>query len=145
MILSANVAAELYSRWNNSLTRDSTHTILSYTVGSPQSPPSEDKIQPVSRRSKPNSCTTLIDEQSNHFHRLQRKDVISRHRGVKPARRYGLLELINLLSLAYLLSDAQNSFHTTVLGLYHRLASLFGRRASQSGSVNGLSSCHPLN
>lgn len=143
-ILSANVAAELYSVRNNSWTRDSTYAILSYTIGFPQSPLRKDKIQPASRRSKPNSCNLLIDEQSNPFNRLQLKDRISRHRGVKPARRYGLLELINLLSPAYLWSDDQNSFHTTVLGLYRRLASLFGWLASQSGSVYGLPLCHPL-
>ena len=100
--------------------------ILSYTVGFPQSPLDVKKNHTVSRRIEPNSRTTLMDEQSNPFNRLQLKDVMSRHRGVKPARRYGLLELINLLSPAYLLSDDQNSFHVTVLGLYRRLASLFG-------------------
>jgi hypothetical protein len=76
--------------------------ILSYTLGSPQSPLGIDKSHTVSRRIEPNSCTTLKDEQSNPFNLLQLKDVISRHRGVKPARRYELLELINLLSPAYL-------------------------------------------
>lgn len=121
VILSANVAAELYSLRNNSWTRDSTQMILSYTLDFPQSLLDIDKIHTVLRRIEPNSCTTLIDEQSNPFNRLQLKDVISRHRGVKPARRYGLLELINLLSLAYLWSDYQNSFHVTVLGHYRRL------------------------
>lgn len=102
VILSANVAAELYSLRNNSWTRDSTQKILSYTLGFPQSPLDIDKNQPALQRFKPNSCTTLIDEQSNPFNQLQLKDVISRHRGVKPVRRYELLELINLLSLAYL-------------------------------------------
>ena len=102
VILSANVAAELYSLRNNSLTRDSAQAILSYTLGLPQSPLGVDKNHTVSRRIEPNSCTTLQDEQSYPFNRLQLKDVISRHRGVKPIRRYELLGLINLLSPAYL-------------------------------------------
>lgn len=76
--------------------------ILSYTVGFPQSPLDEEKNHTVLRRIEPNSRTTLMDEQSNPSNRLQLEDVMSRHRGVKPARRYGLLELINLLSPAYL-------------------------------------------
>jgi hypothetical protein len=102
VILSANVAAELYSLRNNSLTRDSAQAILSYTLGLPQSPLGVDKSHTVSRRIEPNSCTTLQDEQSYPFNRLQLKDVISRHRGVKPIRRCELLGLINLLSPAYL-------------------------------------------
>ena len=45
-----------------------------------------DRGQTVSRRSKPNSRTTLIDEQSNPWHHLQRQDVMNRHRGAKQLR-----------------------------------------------------------
>jgi hypothetical protein len=102
VILSANVAAEQYSLRNNSLTRDSAQLILSYTLGLPQSRLDVDKNHTVSQRIEPNSCTTLQDEQSYPSNRLQLEDVISRHRGVKPIRRCGLLGLINLLSPAYL-------------------------------------------
>ena len=54
--------------------------------------------QPVSRRFEPSSRTTLIGEQPNPWDLLQPQDVMSRHRGAKPFRRYGLLERISLLS-----------------------------------------------
>ena len=63
-----------------------------------------DRGQTVSRRSKPNSRTTLIGEQPNPWNLLQLQDVMSRHRGAKQLRRYELLEVISLLSLTYLLS-----------------------------------------
>ena len=63
-----------------------------------------DRDRTVSRRSEPNSRTTLIGEQPNPWDLLQPQDVMSRHRGAKRARRYGRLELISLLSLEYLLS-----------------------------------------
>ena len=46
-----------------------------------------DRNRTVSRRSKPNSRTTLIGEQPNPWNRLQLQDVMSRHRGTKQARR----------------------------------------------------------
>jgi hypothetical protein len=58
----------------------------------------------VSRRSEPSSRTTLIGEQPNPWDLLQPQDVMSRHRGAKPRRRYERLAAISLLSLAYLLS-----------------------------------------
>ena len=58
----------------------------------------------VSRRSEPSSRTTLIGEQPNPWDLLQPQDVMSRHRGAKPRRRYERLGAISLLSLAYLLS-----------------------------------------
>ena len=58
----------------------------------------------VSRRSEPSSRTTLIGEQPNPWDLLQPQDVMSRHRGAKPRRRYERLGGISLLSLAYLLS-----------------------------------------
>ena len=47
----------------------------------------EDRNQTVSRRSKPNSRTTLIGEQPNPWNLLQLQDVMSRHRGAKQLRR----------------------------------------------------------
>ena len=64
--------------------------------------PKEDRIRTVSRRTKPNSRTTFIGEQPNPWDHLQPQVVTSRHRGAKRPRRYGLLGVISLLSLAYL-------------------------------------------
>ena len=66
--------------------------------------PTVDKDRTVSRRSEPSSRTTLTGEQPDPWDLLQPQDVMSRHRGAKPSRRYELLGLISLLSLAYLLS-----------------------------------------
>ncbi len=52
----------------------------------------------VSRRSEPSSRTALIGEQPNPWELLHPQDAMSRHRGAKPGRRYGLLDLISLLS-----------------------------------------------
>ena len=52
----------------------------------------------VSRRSEPSSRTALIGEQPNPWDLLQPQDAMSRHRGAKPRRRYGLLGGISLLS-----------------------------------------------
>ena len=73
--------------------------------------PAEDKDRAVLRRSEPNSRTTLIGEQPNPWDLLQPQDVMSRHRGAKPCRRYELLGRISLLSLAYLLSVERWQFH----------------------------------
>jgi len=62
--------------------------------------PTVGRDQPGSRRSEPNSRTALICEQQNPWDRLQPQDAMSRHRGAKPCRRYGLLGRISLLSLA---------------------------------------------
>ena len=56
------------------------------------------EIQPVSRRSKPSSRTTLIGEQPNPWDLLQPQDVMSRHRGAELRRRYELLDGTSLLS-----------------------------------------------
>src|SRR5947207_8840941 len=74
--------------------------------------PTADRDRTVSRRSKPSSRTTLIGEQPNPWDLLQPQDVMSRHRGAKPHRRYGLLDAISLLSPAYLLSVELWPFHT---------------------------------
>ena len=60
--------------------------------------PTADRDRTVSRRSKPSSRTTLIGEQPNPWDLLQPQDVMSRHRGAKPPRRYELLGEISLLS-----------------------------------------------
>ena len=73
--------------------------------------PTVDKDRTVSRRSEPSSRTTLIGEQPNPWDLLQPQDVMSRHRGAKPRRRYGRLGAISLLSPEYLLSDEQRRYH----------------------------------
>ena len=60
--------------------------------------PAMDRDRTVSRRSEPSSRTTLMGEQPNPWNLLQLQDVMSRHRGAKPPRRYGLLGEISLLS-----------------------------------------------
>src|SRR3989338_8869698 len=73
--------------------------------------PMTDKDRTVSRRSEPSSRTTLTGEQPDPWDLLQPQDVMSRHRGAKPVRRYGLLEPISLLSPAYPLSVERWRFH----------------------------------
>src|SRR5438445_11929445 len=73
--------------------------------------PTPDRDQTVSRRFEPNSRTTLIGEQPNPWDLLQPQDVMSRHRGAKPPRRYELLVAISLLSPEYLLSVKRRRFH----------------------------------
>src|SRR3954454_2951164 len=73
--------------------------------------PTAGRDQTVSRRFKPSSRTTLIGEQPNPWDLLQPQDVMSRHRGAKPRRRYELSGAISLLSLAYLLSYERWRFH----------------------------------
>ena len=75
------------------------------------STPTTDRDRPVSRRSKPNSRTALMGEQTNPWDRFQPQDAMSRHRGAKPPRRYGLLGEISLLSPEYLLSGKRWPFH----------------------------------
>ncbi len=74
--------------------------------------PTTDRDRTVLRRSEPSSRTTLIGEQPNPWDLLQPQDVMSRHRGAKPPRRYELLEEISLLSPEYLLSVERRPFHT---------------------------------
>ena len=57
-----------------------------------------DRDRTGSRRSEPSSRTTLMGEQPNPWDRLQPQDVMSRHRGAKPPRRYELLGENSLLS-----------------------------------------------
>ena len=89
--------------------------------------PTEDKDRTVSRRSEPNSRAALTGEQPDPWDLLQPQDVMSRHRGAKPSRRYELLDSISLLSLAYLLSDERRQFHikpSDHLGLLSHLLDL---------------------
>ena len=74
--------------------------------------PTADRDRTVTRRSKPSSRTTLMGEQPNPWDLLQPQDVMSRHRGAKPPRRYELLGEISLLSPAYLLSVKRWPFHS---------------------------------
>ena len=87
--------------------------------------PTEDKDQTVSRRSEPSSRTTLISEQLNPWDLLQPQDVMSRHRGAKLRRRYGLLGGISLLSPEYLLSVERWPFHAGPPDHFGLLSHLF--------------------
>ena len=97
--------------------------------------PTADRDQTVSRRFEPSSRTTLIGEQPNPWDLLQPQDVMSRHRGAKRPRRYGLLGVISLLSPAYLLSVERWPFHAGPPDHYDRLSSLLGLSALQSGKL----------
>lgn len=102
--------------------------------------PTADRDRTVSRRSKPSSRTTLIGEQPNPWDLLQPQDVMSRHRGAKPPRRYGLLGEISLLSPAYLLSVERWPVHVGPPDHYGRLSSLLDLSVSQSGGLMPLHS-----
>ena len=97
------------------------------------------KGRTVSRRSEPNSRTTLIGEQPNPWDLLQPQDVISRHRGAKRCRRYELLGIISLLSPAYLLSVERWPFHSGPPDHYDRLSDC--ARLVESRSQAGLCHC----
>ena len=100
--------------------------------------PTADMDRTVSRRSKPSSRTTLIGEQPNPWDLLQPQDVMSRHRGAKHPRRYGLLEGISLLSPAYLypLSDGPSTRAHRITMTDFRLCS-----SCQTHSQAGLCHC----
>ena len=102
--------------------------------------PTADRDRTVSRRSEPSSRTTLIGEQPNPWDLLQPQDVMSRHRGAKHCRRYGLLGSISLLSPAYLLSVERWPFHAGPPDHYDRLSSLLDLLVSQSGRLMPLHS-----
>ena len=95
--------------------------------------PTADRDRTVSRRSKPSSRTALIGEQPNPWDLLQPQDAMSRHRGAKQCRRYGLLGIISLLSPAYLLSVERWPFHAGPPDHYGRLSTLLDLSVSQSG------------
>ena len=102
--------------------------------------PTADRDRTVSRRSEPSSRTTLIGEQPNPWNLLQLQDVMSRHRGAKPKRRYELLASISLLSPAYLLSVERWPFHTEPPDHYHLLSYLFDMSVSQLSTLMRLHS-----
>src|SRR6202051_3935608 len=102
--------------------------------------PTADRDRTVSRRSKPSSRTTLNGEQPYPWDLLQPQDVMSRHRGAKRLRRYGLLGVISLLSPAYLLSVERWPFHAGPPDHYGRLSSLLELSLSQSGGLMPLHS-----
>ena len=74
--------------------------------------PTTDRDRTVSRRSEPSSRTALNGEQPYPWDLLQPQDAMSRHRGAKLPRRYGLLGGISLLSPEYLLSVERWPFHS---------------------------------
>ena len=102
--------------------------------------PTADRDRTVSRRSKPSSRTALIGEQPNPWDLLQPQDAMSRHRGAKQCRRYGLLGTISLLSPGYLLSVERPRFHTQWPGHYALLSHLLDLLVSQSSSPVSLHS-----
>src|ERR1043166_7784285 len=104
--------------------------------------PTADRDRTVSRRSKPSSRTTLTGEQPYPWDLLQPQDVMSRHRGAKPPRRYGLLGVISLLSPAYLLFVERWPFHAGPPDHYGRLSSLLDLSVSQSGRLMPLLSAN---
>ena len=95
--------------------------------------PAEDKDRTVSRRSEPNSRTALNGEQPYPWDLLQPQDEMSRHRGAKRCRRYGLLGIISLLSPAYLLSVERWPSHLGPPDHYGRLSTLLDVSVLQSG------------
>ena len=95
--------------------------------------PTADRDRTVSRRSKPSSRTSLNGEQPYPWDLLQPQDEMSRHRGAKRCRRYGLLGIISLLSPAYLLSVERWPSHLGPPDHYGRLSTLLDVSVLQSG------------
>ena len=102
--------------------------------------PTADRDRTVSRRSKPSSRTSLNGEQPYPWDLLQPQDEMSRHRGAKRCRRYGLLGIISLLSPEYLLSVERWPSHLGPPDHYDRLSSLLDLSVSQSGGLMPLHS-----
>src|SRR6202161_2797003 len=97
--------------------------------------PTAGRDRTVSQRSEPSSRTALNGEQPYPWDLLQPQDAMSRHRGAKRRRRYGLLGVISLLSPAYLLSVERWPFHAGPPDHYGRLSSLLELSLSQSGGL----------
>ena len=97
--------------------------------------PTADRDRTVSRRSEPNSRTALNGEQPYPGDLLQPQDAMSRHRGAKQPRRYGLLGVISLLSPAYRLSVERWPFHAGPPDHYDRLWSLLDPSILLSGRI----------
>ncbi len=104
--------------------------------------PTVDKDRTVSRRSEPSSRTALTGEQTDPWDLLQPQDAMSRHRGAKPSRRYGLLGSISLLSPAYLLSDERWRFHIQPPDHLVLLSYLLDPSVLQSSSLLPMRSTH---
>ncbi len=102
--------------------------------------PTEDRDRTVSRRSEPSSRTALNGEQPYPWGLLQPQDAMSRHRGAKPRRRYGLLGAISLLSPEYLLFDERRPVHLEPPDHYGLVSHLFDLSISQSSSLMPLHS-----
>src|SRR3954453_20335874 len=102
--------------------------------------PTADRDRTVSRRSEPSSRSPLNGEQPSPWDLLQPQDVMSRHRGAKRLRRYGLLGVISLLSPAYLLSVERWPAHMGPPDHYGPLSSLLDLSVSQSGRLMPLHS-----
>ena len=103
-------------------------------------PRAADRDRTVSRRSEPSSRAALMGEQPNPWDLLQPQDAMSRHRGAKQPRRYGLLGVISLLSPAYLLSVERWPFHSGPPDHYDRLSTLLDLSVLQSGRLMPLHS-----
>ena len=106
--------------------------------------PTADRDRTVSRRSEPSSRTSLNGEQPYPWDLLQPQDEMSRHRGAKRFRRYGLLGIISLLSPAYLLFVERWPFHTEPPDHYGRLSTLLDLSVSQSGKLMPLHYRHDV-
>ena len=104
--------------------------------------PTSDRDRTVLRRSEPSSRTTLMGEQPNPWDLLQPQDVMSRHRGAKPPRRYELLGEISLLSPEYLLSFERWPFHAEPPDHYTLLSYLLDLFVLQSSTLMLLHSKH---
>ncbi len=98
--------------------------------------PTVDKGRTVSRRSEPSSRTTLIGEQPNPWELLHPQDVMSRHRGAKPPRRYERSGAISLLSPEYLLSDERWRYHKLPPDHYVLLSYLLDLSVSQLSTLS---------
>ena len=94
--------------------------------------PAADRDRTVSRRSEPSSRTTLTGEQTDPWELLHPQDVMSRHRGAKPGRRYELLDPISLLSPEYLLSVERRLYHLKAPDHYSLISHLLDLYVSQS-------------
>src|SRR6056297_1710547 len=104
--------------------------------------PTADRDRTVSRRSEPSSRTTFNGEQPYPWDLLQPQDVMSRHRGAKHCRRYGLLGSISLLSPEYLLSVERWPFHEEPPDHYDLLSHLLDMSVSQSSTLMPLHALH---
>ena len=102
--------------------------------------PTVDRDRTVSRRSEPSSRTALMGEQPNPWDLLQPQDAMSRHRGAKPYRRYGLSGRISLLSPGELLSVERRPFHSESPDHYVLLSHLLDPSVLQSSSLMPLHS-----